>query len=303
MKAHLYGDPDASKAPSPDDVVAKLVHEIEHYGLLRLFIVNLGSFPFEARKDLVQVTANLLRRRASGALASLTRAQPPPDLVVVDAIARSQPPLLATLLELYPSPELGLHYGTMLRDCIRHPLLAQKALALPEMSHLFTLVEAANFDIASDAFATLRDLLLRHRGLAARQILADYDGFFERYNALLTSANYVTRRQSLKLLGELLLDRANFTVMTRFIADADNLKTVMRLLRDQSAAIQFESFHVFKIFVANPNKPEPIRRILERNADRLLEFLENFQLENEDPQFVEERALLVSEIGRLVPTK
>jgi hypothetical protein len=37
------------------------------------------------------------------------------------------------------------------------------------------------------------------------------------YTTLLASTNYVTKRQSLKLLGEILLDRANFNVMTRYI--------------------------------------------------------------------------------------
>ncbi len=46
--------------------------------------------------------------------------------------------------------------------------------------------------------------------------------------------NYVTRRLSLKLLGEVLLDRTNFNVMTRYIADAQNLKQVMVALADTS---------------------------------------------------------------------
>ena len=37
--------------------------------------------------------------------------------------------------------------------------------------------------------------------------------FFKRYTELLRSDNYVTRRQSLKLLGELLLDRSNVKIM------------------------------------------------------------------------------------------
>jgi hypothetical protein len=61
------------------------------------------------------------------------------------------------------------------------------------------------------------------------------------------SNNYVTKRQSLKLLGEILLDRANFTVMTRYIANEANLKMMMNLLRDKSKNIQFEAFHVFKV--------------------------------------------------------
>ena len=46
---------------------------------------------------------------------------------------------------------------------------------------------------------------------------AQYDPFVEHYNVLLGSQNYVTRRQSLKLLGELLLDRSNFTTMMRSV--------------------------------------------------------------------------------------
>lgn len=61
----------------------------------------------------------------------------------------------------------------------------------------------------------------------------------------------MTKRQSLKLLGEILLDRANFSVMTRYIANEENLKTMMNLLRDKSKNIQFEAFHVFKVRAAD----------------------------------------------------
>jgi calcium binding protein 39 len=80
-------------------------------------------------------------------------------------------------------------------------------------------------------------------------------------------------------LGELLLDRANFNVMTKYIADLANLKLVMNLLRDKSKNIQFEAFHVFKVFVANPNKPAPILSILVKNRDKLVGFLSGFQNE------------------------
>ena len=57
----------------------------------------------------------------------------------------------------------------------------------------------------------------------------------------------MTRRQSLKLLGELLLDRSNFTTMMRYISSKENLKMMMILLRNKSGNIQFEAFHVFKV--------------------------------------------------------
>lgn len=52
---------------------------------------------------------------------------------------------------------------------------------------------------------------------------------------------------------------------------------MMNLLRDTSANIQFEAFHVFKVFVANPKKPEAICQILINNRDKLIAYLRNFQ--------------------------
>lgn len=71
--------------------------------------------------------------------------------------------------------------------------------------------------------------------------------FFASFTTLILSENYVTKRQSLKLLGEILLDRANFNVMTRYIAEEANLKMMMNMLRSKSKNIQFEAFHVFKV--------------------------------------------------------
>jgi calcium binding protein 39 len=64
--------------------------------------------------------------------------------------------------------------------------------------------------------------------------------------------------------------------MTRYISSAENLKLMMNLLRDKSRNIQFEAFHVFKVFVANPHKTRPIVDILVKNQDKLITFLSNF---------------------------
>lgn len=67
------------------------------------------------------------------------------------------------------------------------------------------------------------------------------------YSNLIQSSNYVTKRQSIKLLGEILLDRSNYNVMNKYISNEDNLKIMMNLLKDKSKNIQFEAFHVFKV--------------------------------------------------------
>jgi len=36
--------------------------------------------------------------------------------------------------------------------------------------------------------------------------------------------------------------------MTRYISNPDNLKLMMNMLREKSRNIQFEAFHVFKVF-------------------------------------------------------
>lgn len=114
--------------------------------------------------------------------------------------------------------------------------------------------------------------------LSAEFLEANYDNVFDQYQKLLNSENYVTRRQSLKLLGELLLDRHNYSVMTKYISSpgilqrnrnhsiviysrslkysrkynneiflVDNLKLMMNLLKERARNIQFEAFHVFKV--------------------------------------------------------
>lgn len=83
--------------------------------------------------------------------------------------------------------------------------------------------------------------------MCATFLESNYDRFFDHYQKLLESENYVTRRQSLKLLGELLLDRYNFTVMTKYISNPENLKAMMIMLKEKSRNIQFEAFHVFKV--------------------------------------------------------
>jgi calcium binding protein 39 len=166
----------------------------------------------------------------------------------------------------------------------------------------FKYVEVSTFDIASDAFATFKDLLTKHKMLAADFLEANFDRFFGHYQKLLDSENYVTRRQSLKLLGELLLDRHNFSVMTRYISNPDNLKLMMNMLKDKSRNIQFEGFHVFKVFVANPNKPKPILDILLRNQDKLVDFLSKFHTDrSDDEQFNDEKAYLIKQIKELKP--
>eukprot|EP00833_Pecoramyces_ruminatium_P009182 jgi/Orpsp1_1/1183214/evm.model.c7180000084275.1 len=230
MKNILYGDGENDPVP---ELVVQLSQEVYGNNLLQLLVQNIGKFEFEAKKDVAQIFNNILRRQIG------TRSP------TVEYIATKEE-IIFQLINGYDNQDIALNCGIMLRECLRHEPLARIVLHSEHFWRFFNYVELSTFDIASDAFATFKDLLTKHKALVADFLEANYDQVFEHYTKLLVSNNYVTKRQSLKLLGELLLDRTNFNIMSRYITNAENLKLMMNLLRDKSRNIQFEAFHVFK---------------------------------------------------------
>uniref|UniRef100_A0A1I7UQ94 Calcium-binding protein 39 n=2 Tax=Caenorhabditis tropicalis TaxID=1561998 RepID=A0A1I7UQ94_9PELO len=287
IKAFIYGS-DASE-PSGDHVVqvAQLAQEVYNANVLPMLIKMLPKFEFECKKDVGQIFNNLLRRQIG------TRS---PTVEYLGA----RPEILIQLVQGYSVPDIALTCGLMLRESIRHDHLAKIILTSDIFYTFFSYVQSEVFDIASDAFSTFKELTTRHKAISAEFLDANYDTFFAQYQNLLNSKNYVTRRQSLKLLGELLLDRHNFNIMTKYISNPENLRLMMELLRDKSRNIQYEAFHVFKVFVANPNKPRPISDILNRNREKLVEFLGEFHNDRtDDEQFNDEKAYLIKQIQEM----
>lgn len=168
-------------------------------------------------------------------------------------------------------------------------------------------VHNPNFEVAADAFETLSTLLTANKAGICKYFNPDlgdaehlrYLELFSMFNEILQSDNYVLKRQGLKLLGEFLLDRDNFAIMMRYICDMANMKIIMGMLRHKQPNIQFEAFHVFKIFVANPKKPEDISDILACNKQKLITFLQAFQNDKDDTQFADEKRMLIGALNRL----
>eukprot|EP00252_Welwitschia_mirabilis_P018710 TRINITY_DN4171_c0_g1_i2.p1 TRINITY_DN4171_c0_g1~~TRINITY_DN4171_c0_g1_i2.p1 ORF type:complete len:301 (+),score=43.54 TRINITY_DN4171_c0_g1_i2:353-1255(+) len=244
MKSILYGHNEAEPVP---EACAQLTQEFFKDNTLRLLIQCLPKLNLEARKDTTQVVANLQRQQVQSRL-------------IASDYLESNKDLLDLLVSGYENTDLALHYGSMLRDCIRHQSIARYVLESSHMQKFFDYIQLPNFDIASDAAATFKELLTRHKSTVADFLVKNYDWFFAQYNSkLLESPNYITRRQAVKLLGDILLDRSNSAVMRRYVSSKDNLRIMMNLLRETSKNIQIEAFHVFKVFVANQNKPPEIR--------------------------------------------
>jgi calcium binding protein 39 len=164
------------------------------------------------------------------------------------------PAILETLLESYINVKITFTCGTILRECTTSETLTSILLKSKAFFNLFDYMEHPNFDVASDASYTFKAIITKHKTIAAEFMEQNFENFFGRYIRLLRSDNYVTKRQALKLLGELLLDKQNYSVMMKFVTRLDCFKLVKNLLFDSGRSIQFEAFHVFKIFLANPNK-------------------------------------------------
>lgn len=281
MKFMLYGDGDND--PKRDNII-RLTDELFRTDLLLPLLEHMKAYEFEARKDVAQIYNFVLRQRKAEA----------------EDYVKAHPQILSTLVHGYDEPEIALNCGSILREVIRHNdlntmLLNDEAL----FDSFFKYVELSTFDVASDAFATFKLMLTKHKVSCAKFLEANFDKIFDQYNSLLQSRNYVTKRQSLKLLGELLLNRANYVVMMRYINSPTNLKIMMNLLRGNTRAIQFEAFHVFKIFGANPKKSKAVIEILLRNKEKLIEFLKKFQKDHDDDQFNDEKTILLKTLAAL----
>jgi calcium binding protein 39 len=87
--------------------------------------------------------------------------------------------------------------------------------------------------------------------------------------------------------------------MLKYVADVENLCLMMNLMRDESNSIQFEAFHIFKVFVANPDKPASVVMILSKNKAKLISYLNDFQTTREDESFQSERTMLLQLLADL----
>ncbi|XP_058081566.1 putative MO25-like protein At5g47540 isoform X1 [Magnolia sinica] len=286
LKSILYGN---SESEPVTEACTQLTQEFFKGNTLRLLIVCLPKLNLEARKDATQVVANLQRQQVQSRL-------------IASDYLEANKDLMDLLISGYENMDIALHYGAMLRECIRHQSIARYVLESDHMRKFFDYIQLPNFDIASDASATFKELLTRHKSTVAEFLTKNYDWFFAEFNSkLLESENYITRRQAVKLLGDMLLDRSNSAVMMRYVCSKDNLRILMNLLRESSKNIQIEAFHVFKLFAANQNKPPEIASILVANRSKILRFFSNFKLDKEDEQFEADKAQVIREIASLEP--
>lgn len=286
----VFEDAAERKGNWPTEEVGELFGQFLAADLPVRLVTHLAALEFEARKDVIGVFSALLR--LGPALGVEQKIQ---DYV------KGHSEFFGMLVDGYQQPEVATHCGMMLRSCARNAQLVEAFLAQPEVVlRLLSFTRHGSFDISSDAFSSLHAFMLTHKKVSALFLEKHFREFFKVYNNLLESDDYVTQRQALKLLGEVLLDRNFLQVMLMYISDDQYLQIHMNLLRRDSKAIQLEAFHVFKIFVANPQKPPRVQYILYNNKERLIRKLEAIRPNRQDDaQFNEDRGTVVGKLQAL----
>ncbi|GJN08933.1 hypothetical protein PR202_ga26894 [Eleusine coracana subsp. coracana] len=291
MKCILYGNGEADPV---EEACMQLTKEFfkEDTNTFNLLIICLPCLDLETQKDVTQVVANLQRQKVDS------------RLIASDYIEANLD-LLDVLIAGYDNVNVAIHYNTILRDCIRHQVAARYVLGSQHVKKFFHYIQYPDFNMSSDFFKTFKELATRHKSTASVFFSENYDWFFAEFNSkLLSSSNYIIRRQAIQLLGDILLERSNAEVMVRYVSTKEHLMILMNLLREQSKAVQVEAFHVFKLFVANKKKPPEIAGILRANRKKLLRFLGDFTLDKvyypcldaEDQKFETDKAKVVSDI-------
>ncbi len=167
IKTILMGDND-----HPDIIDEEKVREATRYiqseGLLVLLIDRLEIASFESRKDTVAIFNHLIRRNVNNFVSYVLE---------TDSVLKS-------LVNGYIHTDSALSCGSMLRECIRHESLA-KSILNSDMLWLFfdKFVHLPNFDVASDAFNTMKDLITtpKCKQISSEFLETHFDLFLTKY--------------------------------------------------------------------------------------------------------------------------
>ena len=280
MTEILYKKKEGEEASSR---ALQLVTEISHTDFIMIGLRTLFHLQVEQRKQFTIIF--------TGSITHQTGNESPIALYV-----QRNSDVLDILLNFYEHPELAVSAGEMLRLCAHHPSLAQQLLIQERLDKLFSYFSVTHFDVSADSFATFRELILVSP-LSETYLSQNFKYLIEKLHSTLDPNNYAACRQTLKLIGEIIVQSPSF--QDNYLTDEKNLIQMMKLMASTYKNIQMEAFHVFKLFVAREDKLEPILKILRANSQRLIEFIQDLLEGIEDPEIQNEKEFLLMQLGLL----
>jgi calcium binding protein 39 len=83
--------------------------------------------------------------------------------------------LTTFLLLSYENPDVALNTGMILREMLRHEVLAKTLLYSDRFYTFPDHIEKTTFGVSCDAFANFKETLTRHKGMVAEYLEKNYD--------------------------------------------------------------------------------------------------------------------------------
>jgi calcium binding protein 39 len=195
--------------------------------------------------------------------------------------------------------------GVMIRDATRFSQIIEYIFKQDLVYELFSVLVSDNFDVSTDAFQTLKDVLTNHNEISAPWLTRNFEKFFPECMKLLKpkdngKTDYVTVRQMVALLSTIMLERPFMETMIQFVCHEEFLITTLVLLGNASKVVQYETFHLFKIFAANPRKPPKIAKLLNQNRERIMKILDQIEQDRlDDHEFKQDKNAVVAKLNAL----
>lgn len=302
MRVTILGDPDSDSGAGSvnDEDSGRLTDELLVSDLLARLIELAVSrtLEFESRKECSNIATYIFHHKPAQSIEFLTRHKTLRQFLQQHYSVES--PSLSY-------PDIVLECGALLREAIHHKPVAELMIDQDHLiDKLFDLVQLQQFDISSDAWQTFRLILTENKEVSARYLMSNFEEFVSKFTKLLQSDNFVTKRQSLKLLSDLLVCRSNYEFMMKFTASIHGLRDIMQLCRTKSLCVQLEAFNVLKLFIANPKKADDVSQILSRNKAPLTAFLRRIaegvtEEEEKNGNRHDEAFILIAELDKLPP--
>ncbi|SCV04643.1 LANO_0G11452g1_1 [Lachancea nothofagi CBS 11611] len=292
-KHFLLGEVEPEPTPEAVDELYGAIYQLD---ILRDLLVNLPELEFEARKDVALIFATCLRHSRDNKFVTVDYLVTRPNVVAL----MLRTPELA--LSKPNSSDLFLKAGFIILEALKYEQLCRIMLRDPQIWLFFDFAKGGSFEVSTESFQILTNLFTIHQKPVATEFFSqpiNLQKFIDKINKLMAHGNYVTKRQSVKLLHSLIMIRSYNHLLTAYINSPDNLKLIMILLSDRSKNLQLGSFNIFKVFVANPRKSKPILDIMVKNRDKLLHYLMSFNTDSKDATFLDEKEYVVQEIESL----
>jgi len=243
MRLILYGDSQTIQ-PNPQKV-EQLCTELFAQDIITKIIETLPSLEFETCKDAVHVVNYLIKEKNSQSV----------------AVLKKDPRLMNTLADSCSNVHIAIHCNSILRNCIcDDDLLA--TFFTNSYDKFVEHVQISTFDVASNNFTTLKTALLRDPVITGNFFNSNEDKIISSFNALFRSKNQVTKRTSVKLIGELLEEKNNSSTRAAFVKNEESCKLVCELLTGKAKALGLNMLAIFASVVPDMAIVPPNNKII-----------------------------------------